>query len=262
MSKKFLFVLHCALPRNKLVLKIPCNAAAAALCNRAPHAFRLPNPRTLPLRSLRSRSLGSVRPSSLRLAPPCYGVCFKIQYKNKSRFCFVLPQPQGHIGVSIKEGERARLLFLAREPDSERRYRPEAHGSAQKAFEKKLLTIQACHSERSEESDLRIEAGLLISPFRAFSHKGRGRLLLCLTQTPGGYQSEHKRGRESALLISSERGRQRARYPPKRTAVRKRPLKSTDKKIFVGLRFANPTYELLTIQACHSERSEESASFI
>jgi len=49
-------------------------------------------------------------------------------------FCFVLPKPQGHIGLSIKEGEQARFLFLAREPDSERRYRPEAHGSAQKGF--------------------------------------------------------------------------------------------------------------------------------
>ena len=54
---------------------------------------------------------------------------------------------------------------------------------------------------------------------------GEGAFSFCFTQTPGGYQSEHKRGRESALLISSERGRQRTRYPPKRTAVRKRPLR-------------------------------------
>ena len=45
-----------------------------------------------------------------------------------------------------------------------------------------------------------------------------------LTQTPGGYQSEPKGGRESAPLISSERGRQRTRYPPRLAAVRKRPF--------------------------------------
>src|SRR3972149_7762198 len=54
--------------------------------------------------------------------------------QGEREFIFVLPKPQGHIGVSIKEGERARFIFLARETDSERRYRPEAHGSAQKAF--------------------------------------------------------------------------------------------------------------------------------
>jgi len=36
--------------------------------------------------------------------------------------------------VSIKEAEKARLLFLANEADSERRYRPAAHGSAQKGM--------------------------------------------------------------------------------------------------------------------------------
>src|SRR3989304_2299698 len=41
--------------------KVPCNAAIAALCNRVPRAFCLPNPRTSPLRR----------------APPCYGVCVK-----------------------------------------------------------------------------------------------------------------------------------------------------------------------------------------
>src|SRR4030065_641114 len=56
-----------------------------------------------------------------------------LSHKGRGSFIFVLPKPQGHIGVSIKEGERARFIFLAREPDSERRYRPEAPGSAQKA---------------------------------------------------------------------------------------------------------------------------------
>jgi len=45
--------------------------------------------------------------------------------------------------VSIKEAERERILFLANEADSERRYRPEARGSAQKVFlTKSLLTLQ------------------------------------------------------------------------------------------------------------------------
>ena len=71
-------------------------------------------------------------------------------------------------------------FIFSEEPDSERRYRPEAHGSAQKVFEK-------------------------------YRNGGRN--------------------------------------PSYLTFFR---------KIFVGLRFANPTYELLTIQICHSERSEES----
>jgi len=54
-------------------------------------------------------------------------------------FRLVLPKPQGHIGVSIKEGAGACYLFLANAPDSERRYRPEAHGSAQKALLIKAL---------------------------------------------------------------------------------------------------------------------------
>src|SRR3990172_7254996 len=49
----------------------------------------------------------------------------------------------------------------------------------------------------------------------ALSHKGRGSILFCLTQTPGAYRSEHKRGRESAPLIFSERGRQRAEISPR-----------------------------------------------
>ena len=49
--------------------------------------------------------------------------------------------------------------------------------------------------------------------------------------------------RARLLFLANEADSER-RYPPKRTAVRKRALKSTDKKIFVGLRFANPTYEL------------------
>jgi len=44
--------------------------------------------------------------------------------------------------VSIKEAERERLLFLANEADSERRYRPEAHGSAQKDFHIKNLRAE------------------------------------------------------------------------------------------------------------------------
>ena len=73
----------------------------------------------------------------LRFANPTYELLFLTSAPdrdNTKKSCFVLPKPQGHIGVSIKEGARACSLFLANAPDSERRYRPEAHGSAQKAF--------------------------------------------------------------------------------------------------------------------------------
>jgi len=87
--------------------KIPCNTAVAALCNRAPFAFHLPHPRISPLRSLRSQRLGEIRPPSLRLAPPCYGVCVRDNTKSKQPS----PQPSPTRGEGVQSDP---LSFLKR----------------------------------------------------------------------------------------------------------------------------------------------------
>ena len=133
--------------------KIPCNAATAALCNRALRAYLLPHPRTSPLRSLRSHSpVGGALPPLGALRPVTGFVLKTIQDRNT-------PSPlvgEGweRAGRGLGEGD---IFVLSR-----------------------------------------------------------------LTQNPGGYQSEHKGGRESAPLISSERGRQRTRYHPRRAKARKK----------------------------------------
>src|SRR4030065_401355 len=45
--------------------------------------------------------------------------------------------------------------------------------------------------------------------------RGEGAFSFCLTQTPGAYRSEHKRGCGSVFLIFSERTRQRAEISPR-----------------------------------------------
>jgi len=73
-----------------------------------------------------------------------------------------------------------------------------------------------CFSAPGEPCLLKTRRKLFpLSP--ALSHKGRGDTCCssCLTQTPGAYRSEHKRGRKSVYLIFSERTRQRTEISPR-----------------------------------------------
>ena len=63
------------------------------------------------------------------------------------------------------------------------------------------------------------------------------------------------------LFLANEADSER-RYPQKRTAVRKMPLKNTDRKIFVGLRFANPTYELLFLTSAPDRDNTKKSCFV
>ena len=113
-------------PARSSIFAIPAKIVARLLpppsANLAPEVASLPQPR-----------LGSALPPSGSLRPVT-GFVLKTMQEQVSPLFLSYPKPQGHIGVSIKEGAGACSLFLANAPDSERRYRPEARGSAQKDF--------------------------------------------------------------------------------------------------------------------------------
>ena len=124
--------LGCAFQPNKNSLGFVFNPSNGTL-----HyvGLRFANPTYKPDFRASHKESNYTRARLLRLPPlPC-----PLPQGEREHFVLSYPKPQGHIGVRIKEGERALFIFLAREPDSERRYRPEARGSAQKGFWKIIM---------------------------------------------------------------------------------------------------------------------------